>query len=54
MQKINHAENYDLIAEKWDDYMVESSYGISMVQRQLEYCSSGNEALDVSCGSGVE
>jgi 2-polyprenyl-3-methyl-5-hydroxy-6-metoxy-1,4-benzoquinol methylase len=45
-------KSYDNIAERWNANMIESNYGISMIDRSIKYCSEKKTALDVGCGSG--
>ena len=43
---------YDKIAHWWHDQHVDSSYGISQIQRAVNYSDKGGKALDVGCGTG--
>ncbi|PKV62888.1 class I SAM-dependent methyltransferase [Pontibacter ramchanderi] len=46
------AKSYDKIAARWNADMIESSYGIVMIDRAISYCTNKRTALDVGCGSG--
>ncbi|GAA3634451.1 class I SAM-dependent methyltransferase [Flavivirga jejuensis] len=52
MNNIDLAKSYDNIAKKWNDEMLQSEYGLSMVDKAIQFCSSKDNALDVGCGSG--
>lgn len=45
-------EQYDKIAEWWDNYHQDSEYGLSQLEKAISYCKSTDSALDVGCGSG--
>jgi predicted TPR repeat methyltransferase len=52
MESINLAKSYNEIADIWEADMRHSQYGLSMIGRAIEYCSTKKNALDVGCGSG--
>ena len=43
---------YDKIAQWWQDYHINSDYGVAQVERALAMASKGGKALDVGCGAG--
>lgn len=43
---------YDKIAQWWHDQNVESSYGVSQLERAVGFTSNRGRALDVGCGAG--
>jgi len=45
-------QQYDKIATWWNDYHMNSSYGVSQVKRALDFAPPRGKALDVGCGSG--
>ncbi|MCP2043965.1 trans-aconitate 2-methyltransferase [Pontibacter sp. HSC-36F09] len=46
------AKSYDKIAAQWNANMMGSDYGISMIERAIQYCTAKRTALDVGCGTG--
>ncbi|PKA82009.1 methyltransferase family protein [Ulvibacter sp. MAR_2010_11] len=52
MNNTELSKSYDKIAGKWNDEMLNSTYGLSMVERAIQFCTSKAKALDVGCGSG--
>ncbi|GGG13599.1 class I SAM-dependent methyltransferase [Pontibacter amylolyticus] len=46
------AKSYDKIARQWNADMIGSDYGVSMIERAMQYCAEKRTALDVGCGNG--
>jgi SAM-dependent methyltransferase len=45
-------EKYDRIAQWWHDRHVDSSYGVSQLEKAIGFAAKGGKALDVGCGAG--
>ena len=45
-------QQYDAIAEWWQDYHQDSDYGVAALERALGFAAKGRRALDVGCGAG--
>ncbi|MBL4854070.1 class I SAM-dependent methyltransferase [bacterium AH-315-J19] len=45
-------QQYDKIAAWWNDYHMDSAYGVAQIMRALSFAPSQGNALDVGCGSG--
>ena len=45
-------QQYDAIAEWWQDYHQDSDYGVAALERALGFAAKGGRALDVGCGAG--
>lgn len=45
-------QQYDAIADWWDEYHQDSNYGVDALERALAFTDSGGHALDVGCGAG--
>ena len=45
-------QQYDVIAEWWQDYHQDSDYGVAALKRALGFAGKGRRALDVGCGAG--
>lgn len=45
-------QQYDAIAEWWQDYHQDSDYGVAALERALKFTGIGGQALDVGCGAG--
>jgi 2-polyprenyl-3-methyl-5-hydroxy-6-metoxy-1,4-benzoquinol methylase len=52
MEPFALGKKYDKIAQWWHDQHIESSYGVSQLERAIGYATSGGKALDVGCGAG--
>jgi len=52
MDSANIGQQYDRIAEWWNNRHVASDYGVAQVRRALTFAPRGGRALDVGCGSG--
>lgn len=48
----NTGELYDKIADWWDEFHVDSDYGMRQLELALQFVKSKNSALDIGCGSG--
>ena len=45
-------QQYDAIAEWWQNYHQDSDYGVAALERALGFAGLGRRALDVGCGAG--
>ena len=45
-------QQYDQIAEWWNDHHIASEYGVTQVERALAFTTRHGKALDVGCGAG--
>ena len=45
-------QQYDAIAEWWQDYHQDSDYGVAALERALGFAAKGGRTLDVGCGAG--
>ena len=43
---------YDKIATWWNEYHIDSDYGVAQVEKAMAMSSLSGKALDVGCGSG--
>lgn len=48
----NTGELYDKIANWWDEFHIDSEYGIRQLELALQFVKHKNSALDIGCGSG--
>ena len=45
-------QQYDAIAEWWQNYHQDSDYGVAALERALGFAGLGRRALDIGCGAG--
>jgi len=45
-------DRYNKLARWWHDNHQNSNYGVNQVEKALQYCQQGANALDVGCGAG--
>lgn len=48
----NTGELYDKIANWWNEFHIDSEYGIRQLELALQFSKHKNSALDIGCGSG--
>lgn len=48
----NTGELYDKIANWWNEFHIDSEYGIRQLELALQFVKHKNSALDIGCGSG--
>ncbi|SMC43869.1 class I SAM-dependent DNA methyltransferase [Moheibacter sediminis] len=48
----NTGELYDKIANWWDEFHIDSDYGMKQLELALQFVKHTNSALDIGCGSG--
>ena len=52
MEQRDIGQQYDKLAEWWDERHSESKYGVAQVEVALDFAGRGGTALDVGCGAG--
>lgn len=52
MSSSSIGQKYDKIASWWNEYHLDSDYGLAQFEKALSYSINSRTALDVGCGSG--